>query len=86
MKRRKELPEEREPEQKKEQKIVYIDDGSTIADMSGTRRGTPRKKSTAREKIRTYFSVVRHMLLPMFCTLLAFGIIFVIILAATGRL
>ena len=29
-------PEKAEAPKKKEQKIIYIDDGSTIADMSGT--------------------------------------------------
>lgn len=73
---------------KKEQKIVYIDDGSQIADMSATRRHgkTERQKSTAREKVRTYFAVVKRMLIPMFCTLFAFALVFVILLAITGNL
>lgn len=72
---------------KKEQKIVYIDDGSQIADMSATRRhgNTRRQKSTAREKIRTYFSVVKRMLIPMFCTLFALALVLVILLAVTGN-
>ncbi len=79
--------EPKEGERKREQKIVYIDDGSTVADMSGTRRGNgQRKKSTAREKVRTYFSVVKRMILPMLCTLLAFTVVFLIVLAAAGRL
>ena len=79
-------PEEGTP--KKEQKIVYIDDGSQIADMSGTRRRgkAERQKSTAREKIRTYFSVVKRMLIPMVCTLLAFTLVLIILLAVTGNI
>ncbi len=79
--------EEHSPkEHKKEQKIVYIDDGSQIADMSATRRygNVQRQKSTAREKIKTYFAVVRRMLLPLLCTLIAFTLVFVILLAITG--
>ena len=45
---------------KKEQKIVYIDDGSTVADMSGTRKGPPRRKSTMKEKWKTYITTVKH--------------------------
>ncbi len=73
---------------KKKQKIVYIDDGSQIADMSATRRHgkTERRRSTAREKVKTYFSVVKRMLIPMFCTLLAFALVLVILLALTGNL
>ena len=72
---------------KKEEKIIYIDDGSTIADMSGTHKGkAPRQKSTAREKARTYFTVVKKMILPLICTLLAFSVVFVVLLAITGKL
>lgn len=86
MKRKKREEEASGEEPKKEQKIVYIDDGSTIADMSGTRRhgNAPRQKSTAREKARTYFAVVKRMLLPLLCTVVAFALVFVILLAITG--
>ncbi len=88
MKRNRRKKEEPSAEEvpKKEQKIVYIDDGSQIADMSATRRhgNAPRQKSTAREKIRTYFAVVKRMLIPMFCTLAAFALVYVILLALTG--
>lgn len=73
---------------KKEQKIVYIDDGSTVANMDGTfgRRGQPRQRSTWREKARTYFAVVKKLLPYMFCTLIAFTLVFIILLAATGKI
>lgn len=52
----------------KKEKIVYIDDGRTIADMSGvsggsqwTKRGTT---SSVRDILRTYFGAMRMMLLP----------------------
>ncbi len=87
-KHRKEEASSEEEKPQKEQKIVYIDDGSQIADMSATRRHgrAERQKSTAREKIRTYFSVVKHMLIPMFCTLLAFTLVLIILLAVTGNI
>lgn len=72
----------------KKEKIVYIDDNSTIVDMSGTRPGgaAPKKNSTLKEKLRTYFSVVKKMLLPMFITLLAFTLVYVFLLAISGKL
>lgn len=73
----------------KKEKIVYIDDNSTIADMSGTRKKgeqAPKQKSTFREKMQTYFAVVKKMLVPMFCTLAAFAIIYLLLLMITGRL
>ena len=58
----------KEKKQKKE-KITYIDDGRTIADMSNvlggaswTKRGT---SSSFRDIWRTYWSAVRMMIKPM---------------------
>lgn len=60
----------------KKEKITYIDDGRTIADMSGiSGRGyTPEKKdgfakplryrSPLREQLRTFFNAMGFMLLP----------------------
>lgn len=89
-------PEQEAPEQetspkppkKKEQKIIYIDDGSTVADMRGTygKKGPPKPRSTFREKARTYFSVVKKMILPLLATLLAFTVVYLIVLALAGRL
>lgn len=52
----------------KKNKITYIDDGRTIADMSGipvgmkwTRKGTT---SPVREILKTYWSAVKMMFLP----------------------
>lgn len=54
--------------EKKKEKITYIDDGRTIADMSGVTAGprmarTP-SRSTAKEKWQTYWGAVKMMLLP----------------------
>ena len=87
MKKKREQAEEKE--KKKEQKIIYIDDGSTVADMSGTfRRGKPqgREKSTFRERAKTFFGVMKKMVVPMLVTLIAFTLVYVILLAVTGKL
>ncbi|MBQ8580077.1 MAG: hypothetical protein IJ448_05230 [Oscillospiraceae bacterium] len=52
----------------KKEKITYIDDGRTIADMSGVRSPlhlskTP-SRSTAREKWGTFWAAFKMMLLP----------------------
>ena len=73
-------------EKKREVKVVYYDDNSTVADMSGTGKKPPRKKSTFKEKWRTYITVVKKMILPMLVTILALTIICVILWAVTGQL
>ena len=58
---------------KKKEKVTYIDDGRTIADMSNV--GTPRvngHKGTLKEQWNTYWSAVKMMFVPM---LVALGII-----------
>ena len=71
-------------EKKKKEKIIYIDDGRTIADMSGipqraawAKRGTT---SSFKEIWRTYWQATKMMLLP---TLVAVGIIVVAFLIVT---
>ena len=70
---------------KKKQKTVYIDDGRTIADMSGVNRTTffgemqkrQEKKLGVRKEprvkgatpMRTYMNAVRLMIVPMLVTL-----------------
>lgn len=66
---------EKKKKEKKE-KVIYIDDGSTIADMSNVGYGysskNGRPRSTAREKWRTYWEAVKMMLLP---TLIISGVL-----------
>ncbi len=78
---------------KKKKKTVYVDDGRTIADMSGIsgRRysendplGTaPRPKSSFKDQMRTYFSTVKAMFLPMLAFMglitVAFGLVYLIL-------
>lgn len=76
-------------EKAKKEKIVYVDDGSTVVDMSGT-INTPKKPktqpkdpvtgapigNTAKDKARTYFQAVRQNMLPMFIVILGICVIF----------
>lgn len=71
------------------EKIVYVDDGSTVVDMSSTVK-TPKKPqnqpkdpftgapigNTTKDKARTYFKAVRQNLKPMFMVILGICIIF----------
>lgn len=68
----------------KKEKVVYIDDGRTIADMSGLpqrsrwmHRGTT---SSFRDIWRTYWSAVRMMFRPM---LVVIGFIIAVFLIVT---
>ena len=78
----------------KKQKIKYIDDGSTIADMSGVGRGgaqKPRKdkqpkkrpeplaRSSGKEIFRTYIESVKLMFLPMLVVLGLLAIAFLLV-------
>ena len=74
---------------KKKQKITYIDDGSSIADMSGVGGGksktpnTLRPRATFKEQWRTYTDAVKMMFLPMLAVLgmlaLAFLIVYILL-------
>ena len=78
---------------KKKEKTVYIDDGSSFADMSSIGRGGLRgntgnlKRSTGRptfkECFKTYIEAVKMMVKPMFVTIgfliIAFLIIYFIL-------
>ena len=80
---------------KKKEKIVYVDDGSTIADMSGIRRrpaapmlpgGDGRRvpRSRAGKILRTYFSTVRSMIGPMLIFLGGMSVVFLLIWIILG--
>ena len=69
---------------KKKEKIIYVDDGRTIADMSGvtgTRlsRDAWRSKSTAKEKWQTYWDAVKRMFGPMMMVICGICIIYMIL-------
>ncbi len=60
---------------KKKEKVKYIDDGRTIADMSplyGNRKNLGNTGGTMKDKAHTFFSAMRMMFVPM---LIMMGII-----------
>jgi hypothetical protein len=67
----------------KKEKVTYVDDGITIADMSGigSRRSAPpksRPRSTFKEHWQTYWMAVRMMILPMLVVLGILGLTYLI--------
>ena len=77
---------------KKKKKTVYIDDGRTIADMSGLygRKASlsteqPRirgQRGTAKERWQTYVAAVKMMFLPMMATIGAICVVFLLLYLA----
>lgn len=71
---------------KKKEKIVYIDDGSTLADMSALDRSGKRRtegehrtpRASVREQLGTFFAAMRMMLLPMLFVMLVLSLTFLI--------
>lgn len=77
----------------KKKKVIYIDDGSTIADMSGVSRGgkssqKKEKNSSAyrapfKQQLKTFTDAQKAMLLPMLAVLgllaLAFLIVYILL-------
>lgn len=71
---------------KKKEKITYIDDGRTIADMSGVKSGPRlggrnpyRPRPKAKEVWKTYWNAVKMMFTPMLVVIVALGVIYMII-------
>lgn len=75
-------------EKKKEQKIVYIDDGSTVADMSGTfkkdKKTREASRATFKERWATYWGVVKKMIFPLLITLLGLTLFYILLITITG--
>lgn len=70
--------------QKPKEKVRYIDDGRTIADMSGTGKMSPllgssgKKRASFKEQWKTYISAVKMMFFPMLVVLGILTIAFII--------
>ena len=74
-------------EKKKKEKVTYIDDGRTIADMSGVGFGgyasrDGRRRSSFREKWRTYWEAVKMMFIPMLMVLGIISVTFLLLYLA----
>lgn len=72
---------------KKKEKVKYIDDGRTIADMSGL-RNRPRLNSNPyrpplkfKEVVKTYFSAVKMMFVPMLLVIVGICVIYMVLYA-----
>ncbi len=72
---------------KKKEKIIYIDDGRTISDMSGTSGGfipSPKKKKQktvsplGQTPWQTYKEAVKMMFKPMLVVLVLIGFVFLL--------
>lgn len=78
---------------KKKEKIIYYDNGATLADMSavnkkGERQPTnhvpPKKRSTFKEKWNTYWAAVKMMIMPMCVVLAIIGILYLLMMWMVG--
>jgi len=71
-------------EKKKKEKITYIDDGRTIADMSSVSGGSKFSKSgtssSLRDIWRTYWMATKMMLVPTMCAVGLILVAFVIVM------
>lgn len=72
---------------KKKEKITYIDDGRTIADMSGVSSGPrlggsgSRPAPDPKEVWKTYWGAVKMMFVPMLVVVCAIVILYMILYA-----
>lgn len=69
---------------KKKEKVRYIDDGRTLADMSNvggprlSNRNSLRPRPDAKEVWKTYWSAVKMMFKPMLVVIAALCIVYLI--------
>lgn len=72
-------------DKKKKEKIIYYDDGSTVADMSNISpkpTKSPMEETPAygiKAKLQTFFGAMRLMVMPMLTVVLGIGLIYAII-------
>ena len=76
---------------KKKEKIKYIDDGRTIADMSGTSRANPllgnssftssrgKRRASGKEVWQTYWAAVKTMVFPMLVVMMIITVAFLLV-------
>ena len=68
---------------KKKEKITYIDDGRTLADLSGLSgprltRSAGKPAPRLKEVLRTYWNAVKMMFLPMMAVIGALVVIYAV--------
>ncbi len=82
-------------QKKPKQKVIYYDDGSTIADMSAVGKGRHRDRDRSARRSspaaplgetpwQTYCRTVRMMIKPMLFVLLIIAVLFVVIRLITA--
>lgn len=70
---------------KKKEKIIWVDDGRTIADMSNVSGSTPVPTKSSpysasmKEKLRTFFEAMGFMLLPTLAMAALLALAFLIV-------
>lgn len=70
---------------KKKNKVRYVDDGRSVADMSGVsgprlgNRNPNRPHPSFKEAWKTYWNAVGMMIVPMITVICALGVIYMII-------
>ena len=91
------MGKDKQPKKKKE-KIVYVDDGSTVSDMSGLRGNTPLRRpvqpsyqkqkrqpvTRAGSVWQTYVQAVRAMIGPMLIFLGGMSLVFLLVWIILG--
>ena len=83
----------RAKENKKKEKVTYIDDGSTVVDMNvpGMKwhdpnlGKNPRPKTSYRDSLKTFFAVQRRMIIPLIIVLTIMLIMYFGIRLLAGR-
>lgn len=66
---------------KKKEKVTYVDDGRSLADMSAFRSktsGTTQGSGTARDRWNTYWGAVRMMFGPMLIVIVGLCVVYMI--------
>ncbi len=66
------MSKEKKKTKKKKQKVTYIDDGRSLADMSGgsgQRHLRSSAKGTLSEQAKTFFTAMKMMVKPMLVTM-----------------
>ena len=84
---------EKERKKPKKEKIIYIDDGSTVVDMSSldqSKRFFKRKDPDERQRpkviehFKTYFQSVKVMILPMLIVIGLISVVFLLLWLLMG--
>ena len=66
---------------KKKEKVIYVDDGRSLADMSAFRGNTAcnmQSKGSAKDRWNTYWGAVRMMFGPMLVVIVGLCVIYMI--------